>query len=95
MPNLNPEQLARDNIDKQLVDCGWIIQGIKQVNLHAGPGIAVKEYLKDVGPVDYLLFVDGKPCGVNKLTLKKSRWKVAKKPVQFVMRKPVCQFWME
>ena len=64
MTNQNPEQIARDHIDKQLMTCGWIIQGIKQVNLHAGIGIAVKEYLTDVGPADYVLFVDGKPCGV-------------------------------
>ncbi len=64
MANQNPEQIARDNIDKQLTACGWTIQGIKQVNLNAGLGIAVKEYITDVGPVDYLLFVEGKPCGV-------------------------------
>lgn len=64
MANQNPEQIARDNIDKQLTACGWIIQGVKQVNLNAGLGIAVKEYFTDVGPVDYLLFVEGKPCGV-------------------------------
>ncbi|OFY39329.1 MAG: restriction endonuclease subunit R [Bacteroidetes bacterium GWF2_40_14] len=64
MSNQNPEQIARDHIDKQLTACGWIIQGIKQVNLHAGIGVAVKEYLTDVGPADYVLFVDGKPCGV-------------------------------
>jgi len=62
--NKNPEQLARDNIDRQLTACGWIIQGIKQVNLNAGIGVAVKEYLADVGPADYVLFMDGKPCGV-------------------------------
>lgn len=64
MANQNPEQIARDNIDKQLTACGWIIQSIKQVNLNAGLGIAVKEYFTDVGPVDFLLFVEGKPCGV-------------------------------
>lgn len=64
MPNQNPEQIARDNIDKQLIACGWIIQGIRQVNLHVGTGVAVREYLTDVGPADYVLFVDGKPCGV-------------------------------
>ncbi|HOZ29412.1 MAG TPA: type I restriction-modification enzyme R subunit C-terminal domain-containing protein [Bacteroidales bacterium] len=64
MLNQNPEQIARDNIDKQLVACGWIIQSVKQINLNAGIGIAVKEYLTDVGPADYVLFVDGKPCGV-------------------------------
>jgi type I restriction enzyme R subunit len=64
MPNQNPEQLARDHIDKQLIACGWIIQEIKKVNLHAGIGVAVKEYLTDVGPADYVLFAEGKPCGV-------------------------------
>lgn len=64
MTNQNPEQIARDNIDKQLTACGWVIQGIKQINLNAGMGVAVKEYLTDVGPADYVLFVDGKPCGV-------------------------------
>lgn len=64
MNNQNPEQIARDNIDKQLAVCGWIIQSIKQINLNAGLGVAVREYLTDVGPADYVLFVDGKPCGV-------------------------------
>jgi len=26
MPNQNPEQLARDQIDAQLLACGWVIQ---------------------------------------------------------------------
>jgi len=64
MPNQNPEQIARDQIDKQLTACGWTIQSIKKVNLHVGIGVAIKEYLTDVGPADYVLFVDGKPCGV-------------------------------
>lgn len=64
MTNQNPEQIARDNIDRQLIASGWIIQGIRDVNLHVGIGVAVKEYLTDVGPADYVLFVAGKPCGV-------------------------------
>ncbi len=64
MANQNPEQIARDNIDKQLSACGWIIQNIKKINLNAGTGIAVKEFLTDSGPADYVLFVDRKPCGV-------------------------------
>ena len=52
MANQNPEQIARDNIDKQLTACGWVIQSIKQVNLNAGIGVAVKEYLTDVGPAN-------------------------------------------
>jgi type I restriction enzyme R subunit len=64
MPNQNREQIARDHIDKQLTACGWVIQWIKQVNLNVGIGVAVKEYRTDVRPDDYVLFVDGKPCGV-------------------------------
>ena len=64
MPNQNPEQIARDQIDKQLTACGWLIQSIKKINLHVGIGVAVKEFQTDVGPADYVLFVDGKPCGV-------------------------------
>jgi len=49
MANQNPEQIARDHIDKQLIACGWVIQSIRQINLNAGIGVAVKEYLTDVG----------------------------------------------
>ena len=64
MTNQNPEQIARDEIDRQLIDCGWIIQNKKQINLSAGLGVAVTEYQTDIGPADYVLFVDGKPVGV-------------------------------
>lgn len=62
--NQNPEQLARDRIDRQLSACGWLIQDKKAINLHAGPGVAVREYQTDVGPADYVLFVDKKPVGI-------------------------------
>ncbi|MDE3184997.1 MAG: DEAD/DEAH box helicase family protein [Bacteroidota bacterium] len=64
MPNQNPEQLARDNIDKELLACGWVIQSKNEINLIAGLGVAVREYQTDVGPADYVLFVDKKPVGV-------------------------------
>jgi len=64
MLNQNPEQIARDQIDKQLSDCGWIIQNKAKINLHAGLGVAVREYQTDVGPADYVLFVGGKPVGI-------------------------------
>jgi type I restriction enzyme R subunit len=64
MLNQSPEQIARDNIDRQLNDCGWIIQNKKQINLTAGLGVAVTEYQTDIGPADYVLFVAGKPVGV-------------------------------
>lgn len=62
--NQSPEQIARDTIDRQLIACGWIIQNKSRINLSAGVGIAVREYSTDVGPADYVLFVDGKPCGI-------------------------------
>jgi type I restriction enzyme R subunit len=62
--NQNPEQLARDKIDKQLLACGWVIQNKNQINLNAGLGVAVREYQTDIGPADYVLFVDKKPVGV-------------------------------
>jgi len=62
--NQNPEQIARDSIDRQLRACGWIIQNRSQINLNEGQGVAVREYPTDAGPADYVLFVDGKPVGV-------------------------------
>ncbi|MCA6437056.1 MAG: DEAD/DEAH box helicase family protein [Bacteroidetes bacterium] len=64
MLNQNPEQIARDHIDKQLLACGWIIQDKKKLNLSAGLGIAVREYQTDIGPADYVLFVDKKAVGI-------------------------------
>ncbi len=64
MLNQNPEQIARDHIDKQLIACGWIIQDKSKFNLGAGLGIAIREYQTDVGPADYVLFIDKKPVGI-------------------------------
>lgn len=64
MPNQNPEQIARDHIDKQLLACGWLIQDKSKINLSAGQGIAVREYQTEIGPADYVLFIDKKPVGI-------------------------------
>jgi len=56
--NQNPEQKARDSIDRMLVDTGWVIQDKKQINFNAVLGVAVREYQTDIGPADYVLFVD-------------------------------------
>jgi type I restriction enzyme, R subunit len=59
-----PEELARQNIDKLLTDCGWIIQKRSEINLSRGRGIAITEgLLKGGDEADYLLFVDGKAIG--------------------------------
>lgn len=62
--NQNPEQIARDNIDKLLRNAGWAIQSAKKINWNESLGIAIKEYQTDVGPADYVLFVDRKPVGI-------------------------------
>jgi len=60
--NQNPEQRARDQIDEQLRQAGWVVQ--KKIDFNAGAGQAVREWQTDVGPADYVLFVDRKAVGV-------------------------------
>ncbi len=64
MTNQNPEQKARDEIDTMLVSAGWVVQSKVNVDLSAGKGVAVREYQTDIGPADYVLFVDRKPVDV-------------------------------
>lgn len=61
---MTPEQKARESIDRKLMQAGWVVQDLKQLNLSAGLGIAVREFPTSTGPVDYALFVDGIPVGV-------------------------------
>ena len=61
---MKPEEKARKVIDTKLKQSGWIIQDLKKVNQMAGLGVAVREYPTSTGPVDYALFVDGKPVGI-------------------------------
>ncbi|MEE4263345.1 MAG: type I restriction-modification enzyme R subunit C-terminal domain-containing protein [Desulfobacteraceae bacterium] len=62
--NKTPEQQARDNIDRQLEQSGWVVVDKRAINWGLGPGLAVREYQTEVGPADYVLFVDRKPIGV-------------------------------
>ena len=61
---MTPEQKAREVIDHKLVQAGWTVQDLKQINLSVGIGVAVREFPTSTGPVDYALFVDGIPVGV-------------------------------
>ena len=61
---MTPETKARLLIDGKLEAAGWVVQDMKQLNLGAGPGVAVREYPTDTGPADYILFVDRSPVGV-------------------------------
>ncbi|MGL4860913.1 MAG: hypothetical protein ACRC5A_14525, partial [Enterobacteriaceae bacterium] len=64
MVNQNPEQKARDYIDALLAQAGWVVQDKKKIDFSASGGIAVREYQTDVGPADYVLFVDKQAVGV-------------------------------
>ena len=70
--NRTPEQQARDNIDLMLEQAGWKVQSKKKIDFSAGFGIAVREYQTDVGPADYVLFIDKKPVGV--VEAKQEEW---------------------
>ncbi len=61
---MTPEAKARQLIDQKLEQAGWIIQDMKQLNLSAGPGVAVREFPTDTGPADYVLFVNRIAIGV-------------------------------
>jgi len=61
---MTPEIKARQQIDQKLEQAGWVIQDMKQLNLSAGVGVAVRECPTDTGPADYVLFVNRDAVGV-------------------------------
>jgi type I restriction enzyme, R subunit len=65
-PMRTPEQRAREEIDRLLTAAGWAVQSVDAVNLHAARGVAIREFPLNTGFgfADYLLYVDGKACGV-------------------------------
>jgi type I restriction enzyme R subunit len=60
---MTPEEKARRNIDRQLVQCGWLVQDYRQMDISAGPGVAVREFPLATGEADYLLYADAKAVG--------------------------------
>lgn len=62
---MSPEEKARQIIDKQLEDAGWVIQDRKEFNPIASLGVAVREYpTSDNEEGDYALFIEGVPVGL-------------------------------
>lgn len=63
---MTPEAQARVQIDQLLQAAGWHVCNIDQVNLHAAQGVAIREFPLNTGHgfADYLLYVNGKACGV-------------------------------
>ncbi len=62
--SMTPEQRARQAIDRKLTQSGWVIQNMNRLNPIAALGVAVREFPTSTGPVDYALFVSGRPVGV-------------------------------
>ena len=62
----NPEARARGTIDYLLTATGWVVQSRDEVNIAAGPGVAIREFPLKTGNgfADYLFHVDGAPAGV-------------------------------
>jgi type I restriction enzyme R subunit len=61
---MTPEELARQDIDRQLAQCGWTVQSRNEMNISAATGVAVREFVMTTGEADYLLYVDRKAIGV-------------------------------
>jgi type I restriction enzyme R subunit len=61
-----PERQAREKIDALLAAAGWLVQDMAQAHIHAGRGVALREFPLESGYgfADYLLYVDGKAAGV-------------------------------
>jgi len=61
-----PEAKARENIDKQLIDAGWLVQSRDEADISAGRGVAIREFpmKSGFGEADYLLYVEGQAVGV-------------------------------
>lgn len=61
---MTPEQKARQKIDRQLDQCGWLVQDYRSMDLSAGLGVAVREFPLTTGHADYLLYLDRRALGV-------------------------------
>ncbi|MFO0905718.1 MAG: type I restriction-modification enzyme R subunit C-terminal domain-containing protein [Pirellulales bacterium] len=61
---MKPEDKAREGIDDQLLDCGWIVQDYAKRDITAGTGVAIREFPLETGFADYLLYADEKVIGV-------------------------------
>ena len=103
--NQNPEQKARDNIDKLLLQAGWVVQNKNRINLDQGIGQAVREYQTDVGPADYVLFVGKKAVGIIEAKAEKHGHNITPVEEQTLVMPPLnsngltaktpCRFYMK
>jgi len=63
MESEEPENKARQKIDRLLDAAGWKVQSHKDLNLGASLGVVVRNFPLKSGFADYLLFVDRRAVG--------------------------------
>jgi len=63
---MSPEAKARLQIDQLLSAAGWQVSDVRDANIHGAQGVAIREFALKPGHgfADYLLYVNGKACGV-------------------------------
>ncbi len=63
---MTPEAKARVTIDALLAQAGWHVCSMADADIHAVQGVAIREFPLNTGHgfADYLLYVNGKACGV-------------------------------
>ena len=65
MSNESEKQTRKNRIDKKLRDLGWKIKYYQPgINTSGFSNHAIEEYPTSNGPVDYALFVKGRPLGL-------------------------------
>ncbi|MCA9178509.1 MAG: DEAD/DEAH box helicase family protein, partial [Planctomycetales bacterium] len=61
----SPEAQARENIDRQLEACGWLVQNRDDADIAVNLGVAIREFpLEGGGEADYMLYAGGKAIGI-------------------------------
>ena len=51
---MTPEEAARINIDRQLTECGWVLQDVANMNIMASTGVAIREFPLTTGEAETL-----------------------------------------
>jgi hypothetical protein len=61
-----PENKARENIDRLLSQAGWAVRDQSAANILASRGVAIRNFTLKQGHgfADYLLYVDGRAAGI-------------------------------
>ena len=62
---MKPEEKAREEIDKLLINAGWEVVNRDEFDITSDKGIALREIvMSDNGRADYILIYKGKALGV-------------------------------